>query len=330
MKRLERRYRKEPTIQNQSTWKSELRRSRRTSQEKSSKYWKDKISTTGNDARKVWRSVDALLGEEKVAADQSITAQMFHDFIDKKVADIRASTASAPDPTYTSYKDSSIFCGLTKDCIHHSDPQKGISGPTRPRQLPANFELLTFLSKLLERATYEQIVGYMECHHLLPPFQSAYQKHRSTETATIKVMSDIYRAADAGLVTLLGLLDLSAAFDTVDHMILLDRLQHCYGISGHVLRWIESYLTGRSQFVRFNGETSGTMMVTSGVPQGIGAGPDPFHRVFCRSHRHRGAAGLQRATLLPMTYRSTGTPRSTKLLSWLSGCPRASRTSKLG
>ena len=49
---------------------------------------------------------------------------------------------------------------------------------------------LTFLSKLLERAVYEQIVGHMECHHLLPPLQSAYQKHRSTETATIKVMSD--------------------------------------------------------------------------------------------------------------------------------------------
>ena len=60
---------------------------------------------------------------------------------------------------------------------------------------------LTFLSKLLERAAYEQIVGYMECHHLLPLLQSAYQKHRSTETATIKVMSDIYRAADPGLVT---------------------------------------------------------------------------------------------------------------------------------
>ena len=154
---------------------------------------------------------------------------------------------------------------------------------------------LTFLSKLLERAAYEQIVGYMECHHLLPPLQSAYQKHRSTETATIKVMSDIYRAADAGLVTLLGLLDLSAAFNTVDHVILLVRLQHLYGISGFALRWIESYLTGRSQFVRFNGETSVTTMVTFRCPSGIGAWPDPLYCILCRSHWHRGAARLQRA-----------------------------------
>ena len=97
---------------------------------------------------------------------------------------------------------------------------------------------LTFLSKLLERAAYEQIIGYLDSNRFLPETQSAYRKNRSTETATIKVMSDAYQAADAGLVTLLGLLDLSAAFDTVDHQILLSRLQHDYGITGRVIEWI--------------------------------------------------------------------------------------------
>ena len=135
---------------------------------------------------------------------------------------------------------------------------------------------LTFVSKLLEHAAQEQIVGYSTQNQLLPDTQSAYQKHRSTETATLKVLSDVYEAADSGKLTLLGLLDLSAVFDTVGHQILLGRLRHSFGISSTVLDWISSYLTGRTQFVRFNGQSSKMVLVTSGVPQGLVLGPILF------------------------------------------------------
>ena len=104
-----------------------------------------------------------------------------------------------------------VFSGFTEDRIKNPKKQEFLAsldllenGKYKP------ISNLNFLSQLLDNAAYEQIVGHMECHNLLPPLQSAYQKHRSTETATIKVMSDIYRAADACLITLLGLIYKSA------------------------------------------------------------------------------------------------------------------------
>ena len=76
--------------------------------------------------------------------------------------------------------------------------------------------------------------------------QSAHRTHQLTDEATIELMSNVYEAADAGFVTLLGLLDPSAAFDMVDHCTLLNRLRHGYGLSDRVIEWIGSHITGRS------------------------------------------------------------------------------------
>ena len=97
-------------------------------------------------------------------------------------------------------------------------------------------------------------------HHLedvrLYVFQSAYKKGDSTETALTRIHNDILSAINDGECVILVLLDLSAAFDTVDHHILITRLKHRFGITGKALGWIQSYLSERTQFVKIGTERS--------------------------------------------------------------------------
>jgi len=100
---------------------------------------------------------------------------------------------------------------------------------------------LSVLSKSLERLVSQQLVAYLRENDLLPDRQSAYRAHHSTETAVLRVLSDILLALDSGDIAVLMLLDLSAAFDSVDHSTLLPRLQTSYGLGGPVLAWFTSY-----------------------------------------------------------------------------------------
>jgi len=90
---------------------------------------------------------------------------------------------------------------------------------------------LTVISKLLERLVARQLVAYLDNHHLLPTNQSGFRRGYSTETATIRVLSDLLDAVDRGDTAALVLLNLSAAFDTVDHEILLERLSVTFGVT---------------------------------------------------------------------------------------------------
>lgn len=132
---------------------------------------------------------------------------------------------------------------------------------------------LPFLSKLMERCVNLQLVEYLNYNLLFPERQSAYRSYHSTETALLKTYSDWVEAIDEGDVVLLTLLDMSAAFDTVDHVILLERLAKQYGIGGLANQWLGSYLADRQQMVVYNASKSDMAVVARGVPQGSVLGP---------------------------------------------------------
>src|SRR6218665_3018848 len=127
---------------------------------------------------------------------------------------------------------------------------------------------LSFLSKLSERVVLSRLKGYLTSNNLLNPNQSAYTKHHSTETLLTSLYNKLVMAIGHQQVSCLCLLDISAAFDTVDHTILTHRLSSLFGISGTALSWIKSYLTSRSFTVNVAGHTSNPQTLTCGVPQG--------------------------------------------------------------
>jgi hypothetical protein len=132
---------------------------------------------------------------------------------------------------------------------------------------------LNFISKLVERIVAKRMEEHLSSNSLFLPLQSAYRKFHSTETALLAVHNNIITAMDQGKVTALLLLDLSAAFDTVDHAILIHRLENWFGITGVALNWFKSYLQNRTQSVSIHGLLSKTANLDCGVPQGSVLGP---------------------------------------------------------
>ncbi|XP_071484307.1 uncharacterized protein [Diadema antillarum] len=135
---------------------------------------------------------------------------------------------------------------------------------------------LQIVSKVLEKVVGNFLCEYLKGNDLFENLQSAYQPGHSVETALVKVTNDILLALDKKQMVLLVLLDLSAAFDTVDHDLLLMRMLHRFGISGNVLKWFHSYLTLRSQVVTLWDSSSKQCYIECGVPQGSVLGPILF------------------------------------------------------
>lgn len=135
---------------------------------------------------------------------------------------------------------------------------------------------LSYISKVVERVVARRFNTHVSSSHLLPDQQSAYRSFHSTESAVLSVHNDLVRSIDNGQVSLLVLLDLSAAFDTVDHSILLSVLSNRFSVVDTAFNWFQSYLSGRTQSFVYAGQQTSNFPVNCSVPQGSVLGPLEF------------------------------------------------------
>ena len=168
-----------------------------------------------------------------------------------KMINISIETANVP----VQLKEAMIRPKLRKESLDHK-----VYSNFRP------ISILKFISKMIEKAILYQLTNYLRGNDLEESLQSAYKTFHSTETALVKVHNDIVSAIDNQSYIVLLLLDLSAAFDTVDHKIFLQRLSCRFGINGKTLRWFKSYLENREQVVYVKRATSCSKDLGCGVP----------------------------------------------------------------
>ena len=132
--------------------------------------------------------------------------------------------------------------------------------------------VLCVLSKVFEKIMYNRVSTFLEIFKILHENQYGFRKKSSTHLALLSFVDKVIQAIEKGEYAVGVFLDFSKAFDTVDHDILLDKLDH-YGIRGCALSWFKSYLSCRTQYVTYDGSESNRQMIKCGVPQGSILGP---------------------------------------------------------
>ena len=162
---------------------------------------------------------------------------------------------------------SALKTAVVRPCLKKPTLDSDVLGNYRP------VSNLSYISKLLEKVVHSQLVEFLNEEGLFSQFQSAYRKFHSCETAVTKIHNDLLIMMDKRSNVVLLLLDLSAAFDTINHSFLLKRLKYMYGINGIAIEWLKSYLSNRKYKVSINGSVSSECYLDIGVPQGSILGP---------------------------------------------------------
>ena len=132
--------------------------------------------------------------------------------------------------------------------------------------------LLSIFDKIIEKIMHKRLYHFLELHNVLFDNQFGFRKNNSTSYALMEITEKIKESIDNGKYGCGIYIDLRKAFDTVNHNILIKKLEH-YGVCGILLEWFKSYLNERKQFVFMNGESSDLKYILCGVPQGSVLGP---------------------------------------------------------
>ena len=148
----------------------------------------------------------------------------------------------------------------------HKEGAKTVVGNYRP------ISILSSFSKIYEKLMHKRLSSFLESNDSIYENQYGFRSGRSCEHALLNAQNLLLESLSKRQVSLLLLIDFSKAFDLVEHKILLEKLEH-YGIRGHALKWLESYLSNRKQFVSINGSESSMQIMEHGIPQGSILGP---------------------------------------------------------
>src|ERR1700733_1416209 len=212
-------------------------------------------------------SPDELLS---IANNLKLTNNEGVDKINPKIAGCSIEPILAPLPALINC---SLCTGVVPDClklakvipVFKTGDKKQI-GNYRP------ISVLPYFSKCFEKVMYTRLMSFITAKHILFDGQFGFRKGFSTYMAVLEMCDKISEARDNNMFSIGVFFDLSKAFDTVNHEILLKKLEY-YGIRGMGLIWLENYLKNRSQYVLYNGSSSHILAINCGVPQGSILGP---------------------------------------------------------
>ena len=210
-------------------------------------------ATTENEVRKI-----ILVGPSNTGSLDPMPTSMVKDCLQELA------------PVITNTINYSMAERVVPTTLRHANVVPVLKKPSLDKDVMKNYRpvsSLTYLLKILEKVVAKRLLDHMAHSNLHETLQSAYKPAHNTETALLRVQNDFLQAFDKRQCGMLILLDLSTAFDTVDHNVLLQRLSDRLNVKGTSLNWVESYLSDCAQSVLVSGKSSHPVPLSCGIPQ---------------------------------------------------------------